>query len=85
VFEELDVDDTELPAITVVPLSATWDEVYDHIKISHAPLVVIPEGGEDYVGAWWTGSEMVKTDELGPDLDDAIVDFRQYLIDRGQL
>ena len=84
-FQEVDVDDTELPAITVIPQSATWDEVYDHIKISHAPLLVIPEGEEDYVGAWWTGTAMVKTEELGPDLDEAITDFRQYLTDRGQM
>ena len=84
-FEEVDVDDTDLPAITVIQQSATWDEVYDHIKISHAPLLVMPDGGEDYVGAWWTGTEMVKTEELGPDLDDAVADFRQYLQDRGQM
>ena len=84
-FDHLEVDDTELPAIALAPPGANWDEIYDHIKISHGPLLVLPPAGEEYVGAWWTGTEMVKTEELGPDQDEALIDFREYLQDRGQM
>jgi hypothetical protein len=85
VFQELDVDDTGLPSIALVPPGASRDEVYDHIKINHHPLLFLPEGSEDYVGAYWTGTDMVVSDELGPDQDEAIDEFRQYLLDRGQM
>jgi hypothetical protein len=85
VLYDLEIDDSDSPAIALVPTGLSWDEVRDHIKIAHHPLLVPPpaEGG-DFAGAYWTGTEMVVIDDLGPDLDQAIDDFRATLQDLGE-
>jgi hypothetical protein len=85
VLYDLEIDDSDSPAIALVPPGVSWDEVRDHIKIAHHPLLVPPpaEGG-DFAGAYWTGTEMVVIDDLGPDLDQAIDDFRATLQDLGE-
>ena len=85
VLDDLQIDDSDSPAIAVVPPGVSWDEVRDHIKIAHHPLLVPPpaEGG-DFTGAYWTGTEMLVIDELGPDQDQAIDDFRATLQDLGE-
>lgn len=81
-ISDLDYDDTESPAIGITPEGVSWDEVRDHIKIQHAPLLVL-DGGQ-YAGAWWTGTALAVEPDLGDDLDAAIGEFRQFLLDRGE-
>ena len=85
VLDDLEIDDSDSPAIAVVPPGVSWAEVRDHIKIAHHPLLVPPpaEGG-DFAGAYWTGTDMVVIDDLGPDHDQAIDDFRATLQDLGE-
>jgi hypothetical protein len=68
-IDDLEYDDTESPAIGVAPAGVSWDAVRDHIKIQHAPLLV--RDGDQYAG-------------LGDDLDAAIDEFRQFLLERGE-
>jgi hypothetical protein len=58
--------------------------VRDHIKIAHHPLLVLPEGGTQYAGAYWTGTQMAVADDLGPDQEQAICEFREFLRERGE-
>jgi hypothetical protein len=39
----------------------------------------------EYAGAYWTGTEMIVLDDLGPDQDEALDDFRDQLRQRGEL
>ena len=48
VLHELDYDDSDAPAIGLVPPGVTWDDVYDHIKIAHHPLLVTLDDGADH-------------------------------------
>ena len=41
-LEDLAYDYSEEPAIGLVPPGTSWDEVRDHIKIVHGPLLVGP-------------------------------------------
>jgi len=54
--------------------SWTWDDVYDHIKIAHHPLLVTLDDGADHAGAYWDGTKMIVAEDLGPDLDEAVTD-----------
>jgi hypothetical protein len=83
VLDDLDIDDSESPAIGLVRAGVSWDEVRDHIKIGHSPLLVPGDGGE-YAGIYWTGTEAVVIDDLGSDQDDAIHEFRGLLRERGE-
>jgi hypothetical protein len=47
VLDDLQYDDSESPAIGLVPAGVPWDDVQDHLKIAHHPLVVLPEGGTE--------------------------------------
>jgi hypothetical protein len=85
VLENLDVDDTEAPAIGLVPAGVNWDEVADHIKIAHNPVLVGPDDGGEYAGAYWTGTRMEIVGDLGSDQDDALGEFRDVLRERGDL
>ena len=82
-LDGLTYDDSEPPAIALVPPGTSWEAVHDHIKIAHDFLLVQPEGGE-YAGAYWTGTEMVVVEDLGPDQDQAIDEFRAVLAERGE-
>lgn len=83
-LEDLEYDDSEPPAIGLVPAGTGWEDVRDHIKIAHHPLLVLAEGGGQYAGAYWTGTAMVVTDDLGPDQDEAVSEFREFLREHGQ-
>jgi hypothetical protein len=84
-LDNLEFDDSDSPAIGLVPPGVSWAQVRDHIKIAHHSLLVPPpEGGGDFAGAYWTGTEMVVIDDLGPDQDQAIDDFRAALQDLGE-
>jgi hypothetical protein len=84
-LDDLVYDDSEPPTIGLVPAGVTWDEVQDHIKIAHSPLLVGPDSGGQFAGAYWAGTEMVVVDDLGPDQDQALGDFRDYLQERGEI
>ncbi len=84
-LDDLEFDDSDSPAIGLVPPGVSWAEVRDHIKIAHHSLLVPPPAdGRDFAGAYWTGTDMVVIDDLGPDQDQAIDDFRAALQDLGE-
>ena len=84
-LDDLEFDDSDAPAIGLVPPGVSWAQVRDHIKIAHHSLLVPPlaDGGE-FAGAYWTGTDMVVLDDLGPDQDQAIDEFRALLQDLGE-
>jgi len=84
VLDDLEYDDSESPAIGLVPAGVPWDEVQNHIKIAHSPLLVARGEIADYVGAYWTGTEMLVAEDLGPDQEQAVREFREYLRERGE-
>jgi hypothetical protein len=84
-LDDLEYDDSDAPAIGLVPDGVSWADVADHIKLAHAPLLARPAGDGDYTGAYWTGTQMVLAEELGPDQDEALAEFRDYLRDQGEL
>lgn len=49
-LEGLAYEDSESPAIGVVPAGVSWEEVPDHIKIAHHPLLVPLADGGQYAG-----------------------------------
>ena len=83
-LDDLEYDDSESPAIGLVPAGVPWEDIQDHIKIAHHPLLALPEGGAEYVGVYWTGTAMAVIGDLGPDHDQAIGDFREALRERGE-
>ena len=40
-LEDLEFDDSDSPAIGLVPLGVSWAQVRDHIKIAHHSLLVL--------------------------------------------
>jgi len=84
-LDDLAYDDSESPAIGIVPPGTSWDQVADHIKIAHSPLLVPGEADGEYAGAYWMGTAMVVADDLGTDLDEALEEFRAFLRDRGEI
>jgi hypothetical protein len=84
VLDDLEYDDSESPAIGLVPVGVPWEDIQDHIKITHHPLVVLPEGGTEYAGVYWAGTAMVVIEDLGSDHDQAIGEFRELLHERGE-
>ena len=84
-LDDLEFDDSDSPAIGLVPPGISWDEVRDHVKIAHHSLLVPPPAdGAQFAGAYWTGSDMVVIDDLGADQDQAIDEFRAILQDLGE-
>lgn len=83
-LDNLDYDDSEPPTIGLVPAGASWEDVRNHLKIAHTPLLVLAEGTAQYAGAYWTGTAMVITEVLGSDQDQAISEFREFLLERGE-
>ena len=57
-LQDLEFDDSDSPAIGLVPPGVSWTEVRDHIKIAHPRLLVPPADGDKYAGAYWTGTDM---------------------------
>ena len=84
VLDDLEYDDSESPAIGLVPAGVTWEEVQDHIKIAHNPLLVPLADGARYVGAYWAGTELAVAGDLGSDQDQAVLEFREFLRERGE-
>ena len=78
-LEDLEIDDSGSPAIALVPPGVSWQQVRDHIKIAHHHLLIPPDGGGEYTGAYWTGTDMALVSDLGPDQEEAIEEFRAYL------
>ena len=78
-LEDLDIDDSDSPAIGLVPPGVSWAEVRDHIKIAHHHLLIPSADGGEYSGAYWTGTDMAVIPDLGPDQDAAIEEFRVFL------
>jgi hypothetical protein len=85
VLDDLAYEDSESPAIGLVQAGVSWEEVEDHIKIAHHPLLVRLQGSGQYVGAYWTGTKLVVAEDLGPEQDAAIREFREFLRDRGEV
>jgi hypothetical protein len=84
VLDDLEYDDSESPAIGLVPAGVSWEDIQDHIKIAHHPLVALPTGGTQYAGVYWTGTAMAVIEDLGTDHDQAIGEFREILRERGE-
>jgi hypothetical protein len=84
VLDELEYDDSDSPAIGLVPTGVSWDDVLDHIKIAHSPLLVVLGDGAEYTGVYWTGTEAVTVPDLGSDHEQAVEDFREVLQERGE-
>jgi hypothetical protein len=84
-LDDLEWDDSDSPAIALVPPGVSWAEVRDHIKIAHHSLLMPPpSSGGQFAGAYWTGTDMVVLDDLGSDQDQAIHEFRALLQERGE-
>jgi len=83
-LDDLAYDDSEPPAIGLVPEGTSWDEVQDHIKIAHSPLLVGPEADGQYAGAYWASTQMVVVGDLGSDQEQALGEFRDILHERGE-
>jgi hypothetical protein len=77
-------DDSESPAIGLVPAGIGWQDVQDHIKIAHNPLLVRPDDSSDYVGAYWDGTKLIVAEDLGSDQEEAVIEFRDFLRDHGE-
>ena len=84
-LDGLGYDDSEPPSIGLVPPGTSWQEVYDHIKISHSPLLMLAEDTGEYVGVYWSSSRPNLAEDLGPDQDEAVEEFREFLRDHGQV
>ena len=84
-FDDLAYDDSEEPAIGLVPSGVSWDEVRDHIKIVHGPLLIGPTADGQYAGAYWARTQMVVADDLGSDPEEALREFRDILHERGEV
>ena len=78
-LEDLEFDDSDSPAIGLIPPGVTWAEVRDHMKIAHHPVLMPPADGAEYAGAYWTGTDMVVIPDLGSDLQEAVDEFRVFL------
>ena len=84
-LDDLSYDDSEPPAIGLVPAGVSWDEVQDHIKIAHSPLLVGPEDSGQYAGAYWASTRMVVVGDLGSGQEQALGEFRDILRERGEV
>lgn len=83
-LDDLAYEDSESPAIGLVPAGVPWEEVQNHIKIAHHPLLVPLDDSGQYVGAYWAGTKLVVAEDLGSDQDEAIREFRDFLRDHGE-
>lgn len=83
-LDDLAYDDSEPPPIGLVTTGVPWDEVQDHIKIAHSPLLVGPGASGQFVGAYWAGTQMVVAEDLGSEQEQALREFRDLLRERGE-
>ena len=84
-LDDLEYDDSESPAIGLVPAGVAWEDVQDHIKIAHHPLLVLQGGSGQYAGVYWTGTKSVIAGDLGSEQEQAICEFREFLRERGEI
>lgn len=84
-LDGLNYDDSDSPSIGLVPPGTSWEDVLDHIKIAHDFLLIQPDGEGSCLGAYWSGTEMVVVEDLGPGQDEALDEFREELRQRGEL
>jgi len=84
VLDDLTYDDSESPSIGLVPPGVSWAAVADHIKIAHHPLLVPLADSGEYVGAYWAGTRLAVAADLGPDQDEAVTGFREFLREQGE-
>ena len=84
-LEDIEFDDAGSPAIGLVPPGVSWQQVRDHIKIAHDHLLIPEADGAGYTGAYWTGTEMAMVEDLGPDAEEAIDEFRAYLQEHDEI
>src|ERR1700730_1241403 len=84
-LDDLSYDDSEPPTIGLVPAGVSWDEVRDHIKTAHSPLLVGPDPSGQFAGAYWAGTELVVANDLGSDQEQALLEFRDFLHERGEV
>ena len=84
-LDDLAHDDSDEPGIGLVPAGVSWDQVEDHIKIVHGPLLADPDASGQYAGIYWASTRMVVESDLGCDQDEAVTEFRQLLRERGQV
>ena len=84
-LDDLSYDDSDEPGIGLVPAGISWDEVADHIKIVHGPLLVGPDDSGQYAGVYWASARMMVEHGLGSDQDEAVSEFREVLRERGQV
>lgn len=83
-LDDLEYDDSESPAIGLVPAGVSWEEVQNHIKIAHNPLLVPLADSAEYVGAYWAGTKLVVAEDLGSDQEQAVLEFREFLREHGE-
>ena len=83
-LDDLEYDDSGSPTIGLVPAGVPWQDIQDHIKIAHQPLVMLPENSSEYAGVYWTGTAIAVVEDLGSDHDEAISEFRMSLHERGE-
>lgn len=84
-LDNLAYDDSDAPAIGLVPAGGSLAEIKDHIKIAHSPLLTGPDGSGQYVGAYWSGTEMLLAEDLGSNQEQAIAEFPDLLYERGEV
>jgi hypothetical protein len=84
VLDDLATDDSDSPAIGLVPVGVSWEEVHDHLKIVHNPLLVPLDDSGQYVGAYWADAKMVIAEDLGSDQEQAVQEFREVLREQGE-
>ena len=76
-LHELDYDDSEAPSIGLVHARRDVGRTCSgRVEIAHHPLLVALDGGADHAGAYWDGTKMIVEEDLGPDLDEAVAEFR---------
>jgi IPT/TIG domain len=83
-LDDLAYDHSELPRIGLMPAGVRWEEVKDHIRVAHGPLLVGPDASGQYTGAFWAGTELVIAEGLGPGQQQALREFRAFLRERGE-
>jgi hypothetical protein len=83
-LSNLTYDDHDSPVIGLAPDGTTWQDVQDHIKITHSPVLVWVDGADGYNGAYWTGTALAVAADLGADRDEALSEFRDFLRERGE-
>jgi hypothetical protein len=84
VLHELDYDDSDAPAIGLVPAGVIRAVVQRHQQRMVRDLDVVVHVVPCHAGAYWDGTKMIVAEDLGPDQDEAVAEFRDLLRERGE-